>query len=92
MGIYPANAVVNAIFWLPTNFPVSKVVDPREDILACAVEMRKSLGKLKNPEFIKDMAAGVAETQSQVAWNRKRQDTATAQDGCLIVNNTWRWV
>jgi len=60
MGIYPDNAVVNAIFWLSIKLQASKGVDLRDGVLACAVEIRKSLGMLKDPMFINDMAADVA--------------------------------
>ena len=91
MGIYPVNAVVNAIFWLPTGLQVSKGVGPHDDVLTNATEIRKSLGRLKEPMFIKDMAADVVKIQSQVAWDKAGQDLATAKEGFLIVNNVWRW-
>jgi len=90
MGIYPDNAVVNAIVWLSTRLQVSKGDDLHDDVLACAVEIRKSLGKLRDPTFIKDMAADVAKIQSQVAWDKVGQDMPTAKEGSLIVNNIWR--
>lgn len=90
MGIYPDNAVVNAIVWLSTRLQVLKGVDLHDDVLACAAEIRKSLGKLKDPAFIKDMAADVAKIQSQVAWDKAGQDMPTAKEGSLIVNNIWR--
>src|SRR5579872_5224221 len=90
MGMYPENAVVNAIFWLSTNFQVPENSSPHESVLAFATEIRKSLGNLKDPEFIEDMAAGVAKMQSQIAWDKKCQDVPSAKEGCLIVNNTWR--
>ena len=90
MGIYPDNAVVNAIFWLSIKLQDSKRVDLHYDVLACAVEIRKSLGALKEPKFIKDMAAYVAKIQSKVAWDKAGQDMPTAKEGSLIVNNIWR--
>lgn len=90
MGIYPDNAVVNAIIWLPAKLQVSKLIDPHDNVLAWATKIRESLGRLKDPGFVKDMAAGVAKMQSQVAWDRKGQDIPTAKEGCLIVNNTWK--
>jgi hypothetical protein len=90
MGIYPENAVVNAIVWLSTGIQVAKDIDARDSVLACATEIRKSLGKLKNPGFIKDMAAEVAKIQSQIAWEKKGQDLTTAKEGFLIVNNIWK--
>jgi len=90
MGIYPDNAVVNAIIWLPTGLRSSGDIDIRDSISICATEVRKSLGRLKNPEFIKDMAANVAKIQSRVAWDKDGQDFATAKEGFLIVNNIWK--
>ena len=90
MGIYPDNAVVNAIFWLPTRLQVSKGVSLHDGILVCAAEIRNSLGRLKNPAFIKGMAANVAKIQSQVAWDKTGQDLSTGKEGSLIVNNTWK--
>lgn len=90
MGIYPDNAVVNAIVWLSTGIQVSKGIGLHDGILACATEVRKSLGRLRNPGFIKDMAADVAKRQYQVSWDKKGQDLATAKEGFLVVNNTWK--
>lgn len=90
MGIYPENAVVNAIFWLSTGLKVPESVDPHDGVLAWATELRKSLGRLKDPRFVKDMAADVAKIQSQVAWDKKGQDLPAAKEGCLIVNNLWK--
>ena len=90
MGIYPENAAVNAIVWLSTGLQASKGADIHDDVLACATEIRKSLGKLKDPMVIKDMAADVAKIQSQVAWDKAGQDMPTAKEGSLIVNNIWR--
>ncbi|KAF9647752.1 hypothetical protein BDM02DRAFT_2523331 [Thelephora ganbajun] len=91
MGIYPENAVVNAIIWLSAGFELPKDVDPRDGVLACATEIRKLLERLKNPEFVKDMAADVAKIQSQVAWDKKGQDLAAAREGSLMVNNLWKF-
>ena len=90
MGIYPVNAVVNAIIWLPTNVQVPESVDPHDSVSMCATQIHESLGRLKDPGFIKDMAANVARIQSRAAWDKKGQDIPTAKDGCLIVNNTWK--
>ena len=90
MGIYPANAVLNAIFWLPTRFQSSKGVDPHGSVLACATEIRESLKRLKDPEFVKDMAAGLAKLQSEVSWDKMGQDLPSAKEGCMIVNNLWK--
>jgi len=87
MGIYPVNAVVNAIFWLPTGLSQApKGTDPRDSILADAVEIRKSMDKLKDPKLVRNMAADVASIQSQVAWDKNGQDVASANEGCLIAN------
>ena len=89
MGIYPDNAAANAIVWLSTGLQ-SKGADIYDDVLACAIEIRKSLEKLKDPMFVQDLAAGVAKIQSQVAWDTAGQDMSTAKEGSLIVNNLWR--
>ena len=89
MGIYPTNAVVNAIVWLFTGPHVSKGVDIRDDVLACATGIRKSFGKLKDPKFIEGLAADLGKVLSQVAWDKNGQDLATANEGCLMVNNMW---
>ena len=90
MGIYPFNAAANAIIWLPTEVPVSEGADPRDGVLACATEIRKSMGRLKDPMFIKDMMTDLAKIQSQVAWDKSGQDTTSALEGCMIVNSTWK--
>lgn len=88
--MYPHNVVANSIVWLSAHIPVSKPVDPRDSVLLYATKMRESLGRLKNPEFVKDMAADVAKILSQVAWDKKCQDVSMPREGCLIVNNTWK--
>lgn len=90
MGIYPENAVLNAIFWLPTRLQNSKGVDPRDGVLADATEIRKSLKRLKDPEFVKDMAAGLAKIQSEVSWEKVGQDLPASMEGCMTVNNLWK--
>jgi len=90
MGIYPDNAVVNAIFWLSIRLQASKGDGLHDHVLACAIEIRKSLGALKDPVFVRDMAVHVAKIQSQVAWDKAGQDMPTAKEGSLIVNNIWR--
>ena len=90
MGIYPANAVLNAIIWISIGRQVSRSVDAHDDVLACATEIRKSLGRLKDPKFIKGVAADIAKMLSQVAWNTKRGNRTVAKEGCLIVNSTWK--
>jgi len=86
MGIYPVNAVVNAILWLSAGLQVSKGTDPRDSILADAAEIRKSMDKLKDPKLVRNMAADVASIQSQVAWDKNGQGVASANEGCLIAN------
>jgi hypothetical protein len=90
MGIYPDQAVVNAIVWLPAHLQLPKSDNPLESVLECATSIRDSIGRLKNPGFIKDMAADVAKLQLQAAWDKKGQDISAAKEGCLIVNNTWK--
>lgn len=90
MGIYPENAVLNAIFWLPARVQNLKGIDPYDSVLANATEIRGSLKRLKDPEFIKDMAAGLAKLQSEVSWDKMGQDLPSATEGCMIVNNLWK--
>jgi hypothetical protein len=90
MGIYPGNAVANAIVWFSMVLQLQEDVNPHNSVLAYATDIRKSLGRLKDPEFIRTMAADVARIQSRVAWDKNVQDLATAREGCLIVNNTWK--
>jgi len=73
MGIYPANAVANAFLYLPVELQPSRGLDPHDDVLAHAVEMRKSLDKLKDPNSVKDLVAGFAKMQSQAAWDKSGQ-------------------
>jgi len=91
MGIYPLNAVVNAFILLPIRPQLSNVVGPRDGVLVCATEIRKSLEKLKDPGLIEDMAADVAKLQSQIAWN-KGGYLADPKEGCLVTNITRRLV
>ena len=91
MGVYPLNAVLNAFVFLSTGVQVSKGVDPHDDVLACATEIRKSLEKLKDPELIRDMAANVAKVQSRIAWD-KGGYLSDPKAGCLVTNITRRWV
>lgn len=90
MGIYPENAILNAIFWLPARLQNSKGDDPHDSVLAHATEIRKSLKRLRDPEFVKDMAAGLAKIQSEVSWDKMGQDLPAAKEGCMIVNNLWK--
>jgi len=86
MGVYPVNAVVNAIVWVSTGSQVLQRAHPRDSVLAYASEIRKSVEKLKDPRFIKDMVADVAKIQSQVAWDKSGQDIGSAREGCLIAS------
>jgi len=92
MGIYPANAVVNAIVWLSARLQDLKGIEPREGILTHATEIRKAMEKLKDPRSIKDTVADVAKIQSQVAWDKNGQDMTHIDEGRFIVNATWRCV
>ena len=91
MGVYPLNAVANAFIFLSAEVKLSKGVDPHDDVLVCATEIRKSLEKLKDPKLIKDMAAGVAKVQSRIAWDRGGY-LSDPKKGCLVTNITRRWV
>ena len=88
MGIYPPNAVLNAIVLLPTGVQLSRGVDPHEDVLTCATEIRKSLEKLRDPRLIEDMAADFARMKSHSAWNRGSE--LLSEEGHLIMNVTRR--
>lgn len=90
MGIYPGNAVLNAIFWLPAQIQYTKDLGLRDRILANATKIRESLKKLRNPGYIKDMAASLARIQSEVSWDKMGQDLPSAMEGCMIVNNLWK--
>jgi hypothetical protein len=84
------NASVNAIIWLPAHLQYSKRAGARDSVLACAAAVRKSLEKLKDPEFIKDMAAGVSKVLSSVAWDKMGQDLPSTMEGCMMSNNHWK--
>ena len=86
MGVYPVNAAVNALICVP----VSKGLHPQQDILTCATEIHESLGRLKDPRFIKGVAADMAKRLSQLAWDKSGRDLYNAEEGCLVVNNTWK--
>ena len=89
MGIYPTNAVVNAVIWLRMVPRAPKGADPRNTAVAHAAEIRKSMDRLKDPRLVKDMAADVAKIQSQVAWDKNFQDMANVNESCLVVNVIW---
>ena len=90
MGIYPQNAGVNAIFWIPTRIEDPKDTNPQENVVKFATEVRKSVRRLKDSEFVKDMAAGLAKRLDEVSWQRKGQDLLTALEGDMMVNNLWK--
>ena len=90
LGIYPTNAVVNAVIWLSTELRIPKGADLRDTVVAHAAEIRKSMDKLKDPRLVRDMTADVAKIHSQVAWDKDGHDMANANEGCLIVNIFWR--
>ena len=91
MGIYPTDAMLNALVFLPVELQPMEAADPRDDVLACATEIRKSVGKLKDPESIKAMATHIAKIQSQAAWNRSPL-IVDWKPTALFVNITRRWV
>ena len=84
MGIYPTNAVVNATVFLPIGLQPSKGPNPHDDVLACAVEIRKSLEKLKDPKSVKDLVTDFAKLQSQITWDKSGQ--GPPREGRLFVN------
>ena len=90
MGIYPLNAVVNAVFFLPTRLQDLRATNIRDSILTCVTEIRKSLKDLKNPEFVKDMVAGGAKVESDVAWDKMGQDLQESMEGCMTMNSLWK--
>jgi len=90
MGIYPDNAAVNGTVSFSIGLQRSKEADPRDDVLACATEIRQSLEKLKDPRLIKDIVADSAKIQSQAAWDKSGQ--SLVKEGHLITNITRRWV
>ena len=89
MGIYPVNAMLNALVFLPVEIQPLKGADPRDDILACATEIRKSLGKLKDPGAIGAMALDIAKIQSQAGWDRTSH-IVDWKESALMVNITRR--
>jgi len=91
MGVYPQNAAVNAIFMLPTLFKVPEELDAHDSVLAWGTEIRKTLGRLKYPEFVDAVAAGVGNALSLIAWYKGGRDLSTAKEGSLIVNNMWKF-
>jgi len=90
MGIYPFNAIVNAIALLPIGWQLQRGVDPRNDVLTCATEIRKSLENLKDPRLIEAMAADFGRILSQSAWNKRSE--VPQSEGSLVINITLKWV
>jgi len=88
MGIYPLNAAANAIGHLSIGLQLPREVDPYDDVLNYATEIRNLLDQLKDPRLIEEMAADFAKTQEQSAWNRKSQ--GPSREGCLVMNVTRR--
>ena len=86
MGVYPVNAVVNAVIWFPVELQAPKGSDPRDAVATHALELRKGMGKLKDPEEVRRMAADVAKIQSEVAWNKYGQDMVNVNESCLVMN------
>jgi len=82
--------VVNAVIWLSTRLQITKGADFRVTIVDHAAEIRKSMDKLKDPMFVRDMAADVAKIHSQVAWDKDGQDMANVNESCLVANIFWR--
>jgi len=91
MGIYPANAMLNALVGLPIGLPPLEGAVSRDDVLACATEIRKSVGTLRDPGLIKAMAAEIGKIQSQATWDRTIGIMGW-KESVLFVNNTRRWV
>ena len=92
MGIYPLNAVANGIVMLSIGLQPPKGAGLRDEVFACANEIRKSLDKLKDPSLIKDLAAEFAQMQSRIAWDKINEDTVNMNESTLVVNITRRWV
>ena len=91
MGQHSDNAAFNAIILVSTGVQLSKGVDPREGVLACATRIRNSLGRLKDPRFIEGMVVELAKMQSQDAWDKNGQNPLTTKGpGCLLVNSMWK--
>ena len=89
-GIHPVNAMLNALIWFPVELQTPKSADPRDIIVAHAAEIRQGMGKLKDRRLIRDLVAGVAKIQSQVAWDKVGQDLANADESSLVANVIWR--
>jgi len=91
MGIYPANAMLNALVGLHIGLQPLKGAFSRDDVLACATEIRESVGGLKDLGLIKAMAAELGKIQSRAAWDRT-VGIVGWKESVLFVNNTRRWV
>ena len=90
--MYPANAALNAIIWLPAAVgpQTLKGVDLRDGVSACVTGMRKSLGRLRDPSFVRGEVTEAAKALSQAAWDNNCLDLVTVEEGCLVVNSTWK--
>jgi len=86
MGVSPPNAMPTAIGHLSIGLQLPRRVDPHDDVLICATEIRKSLGQLKDPQVIKDMVAEFARVRAKSAWNKSSQ--GPSREGCLVMNIT----
>jgi len=86
MGVFPLNAMANAISHLSIGLQLLRGVDPHDDVLIRATEIRKSLEQLKDPRVIKDMAAEFAGIRAKSAWSRSTQ--GPSREGCLVMNIT----
>ena len=63
----------------------SRGLNIHDDVLACAVEIRKSLEKLKDQKLVEDLAADFARLYGQMAWNKSGQ--GPPREGYFFVNN-----
>ena len=88
MGVFPPNAMANAIGHLSIGLQLPRRVDPCDDVLTSAIEIRKSLEQLKDPRVIKDMAADFSGIWAKSAWDRNTQ--GPSKEGCLFMNITRR--
>ena len=93
MGIYPLDAALNGVVWLPTAARPQTLegVDPRDGVLAWVTEIRKSLSRLKDPGFLKDVVTDLANALSRIAWAKGGlSDLLAVNEDLLAVNNTWK--
>ena len=90
MGIYPLNAVLNALVTFSIGLQPPKGAGLCDEVFACATEVRKSLEKLKDPSLIRDLATEFAHVQSRVAWDKIVR--TNLNESTMRVNVTRRWV